>query len=136
MKRTPEGLSRRNLSAFRLRRCQTLPKLWQAGAHAARGSPDISECAAVGVASEFASDDDVKLVVVPRTGVVLDPVALLTYLVRRLPHYMVPRYIEIIDALPRTPTNKVRKALLRENGVSEKTWDRKAAGVALRPLVG
>lgn len=104
--------------------------------HAAMTYPDISECAAVGVASEFASDDDVKLVVVPRAGVVHDPVALLTYLAKRLPHYMVPRYIESVDVLPRTPTNKVRKALLRENGVSEKTWDRKAAGVALKSLAG
>lgn len=104
--------------------------------HAAMTCPDISECAAVGVASEFASDDDVKLVVVPRTDAALDPVALLTHLAKRLPHYMVPRYIEIVDALPRTPTNKVRKALLREAGVSKQTWDRKIAGVALKSLVG
>ena len=103
--------------------------------HAAMTYPDVSECAAVGVASEFASDDDVKLVVVPRAGVAPDPVALLAYLAKRLPHYMVPRYIEIVDALPRTPTNKVRKALLRETGVSEQTWDRKSAGVALKSLV-
>lgn len=104
--------------------------------HAAMTHPDIRECAAVGVASEFASDDDVKLVVVPREGAAPEPVALLAHLVKRLPHYMVPRYIEIMDALPRTPTNKVRKALLREDGVSERTWDRKAAGVALKSLAG
>ena len=103
--------------------------------HAAATYPGLTECAAVGVASEFASDDDIKLVVVPQRAATIDPVELLMHLARRLPHYMVPRYIEIIDSLPRTPTNKVRKAVLRESGVGPGTWDRKAAGIALRELV-
>jgi crotonobetaine/carnitine-CoA ligase len=103
--------------------------------HAAAIYPGVGECAAVGVASEFASDDDVKLVVVPHPNTGVEPTALLAHLAQRLPHYMVPRYIEIVDALPRTPTNKVRKALLRENGVGPGTWDRKAAGIALKELV-
>jgi crotonobetaine/carnitine-CoA ligase len=104
--------------------------------HAATTYPGIGECAAVGVASEFASDDDVKLVVVPHPStVVIEPAALLAHLAGLLPHYMVPRYIEIVDALPRTPTNKIRKAVLRENGVGPATWDRKAAGVALKGLI-
>jgi len=104
--------------------------------HAATTYPGVGECAAVGVASEFASDDDVKLVIVQRPNtIVIEPAALLAHLAQRLPHYMVPRYIEIVDALPRTPTNKVRKALLRESGIGQATWDRKAAGIALRELV-
>ncbi|MBI5128316.1 MAG: AMP-binding protein [Rhodopseudomonas palustris] len=104
--------------------------------HAATTYPGIGECAAVGVASEFASDDDVKLVVVPNSATAaIDPVGLLAHLARRLPHYMVPRYIEIVDALPRTPTNKIRKAELRQNGVGVSTWDRKAAGIVLKDLV-
>lgn len=97
--------------------------------------PQVAECAAVGVPSEFASDDDIKLVVVGKNGKTPDPLALLGHLACRLPHYMVPRYIEILDALPRTPTNKVRKALLRQSGVGSGTWDRKAAAVDLRALV-
>ncbi len=104
--------------------------------HAAMTYPGVGECAAVGVASEFASDDDVKLVVVPQpNSVIVEPAALLMHLAQRLPHYMVPRYVEIVDALPRTPTNKVRKALLRANGVGRATWDRKAAGIVLKELV-
>lgn len=98
--------------------------------------PQVGECAAVGVPSEFASDDDIKLAVVAATDCALDPLALLTHLAERLPHFMVPRYVEVLDALPRTPTNKVRKAALRESGVSDQTWDRKTAGVALKSLVG
>lgn len=102
---------------------------------AALSHPEVAECAAVGVASEFAADDDIKLVVVGKGRDALDPLELLAHLAHRLPHFMVPRYIEQLDALPRTPTNKVRKAALRESGVNDRTWDRKTAGVVLRSLV-
>lgn len=101
---------------------------------AARAHPAVLECAAVGVASAYASDDDIKLCVVPRHGAVLEPAALLAFLARQLPHHMVPRYVETLAALPRTPTQKVRKAELRRSAVSAETWDRKAAGVSLRAL--
>jgi crotonobetaine/carnitine-CoA ligase len=103
--------------------------------HAAVSFPNLSESAAVGVASQFASDDDIKLVVVAKRGAVIDHAELLAHLAKRLPHYMVPRYIETVDVLPRTPTNKVRKAALRESGVGPTTWDRKAVGIALKELV-
>ena len=91
--------------------------------------PVVLECAAVGVPSGFESDDDIKLFVVPRPGEPLVPHDLLEHLVRLLPHYMVPRYIQTIAALPRTPTNKVMKAQLRS--AAGECWDRKAAGVSL-----
>jgi crotonobetaine/carnitine-CoA ligase len=102
---------------------------------AALQHPSVRECAAVGVPSEFDSDDDVLLAVVPAAGT-FDALALLTHLARSLPHFMVPRYIDILDELPRTPTNKVRKAALRERGVTLSTWDRKAQRVDLRALAG
>ncbi|HEY9238466.1 MAG TPA: AMP-binding protein, partial [Burkholderiaceae bacterium] len=100
----------------------------------ARSHPAVLECAAVGVPSEYASDDDVKLCVVWREGCAVEPIVLLAFLAQQLPHHMVPRYLETLDALPRTPTQKVRKAVLRENAVTAQTWDRKAAGVSLRDL--
>ena len=45
---------------------------------------------------------------------------------------MVPRYIEIVAALPKTPTEKVRKAELREQGLPGNVWDREAAGIIVR----
>lgn len=99
---------------------------------AALAHPDILEAAAVGVPSEFEGDDDVKLCVVPRPGVSLDMKELLAYLARQLPHHMVPRYIECLEALPRTPTNKVRKNELRARGVGAQVWDRKSAGISLQ----
>jgi crotonobetaine/carnitine-CoA ligase len=98
---------------------------------AAAGShPAVTEAAAVGVPSAYDGDDDVKLCVVAPGGV--DPVELFEHLVRNLPHHMVPMYIEQLDSLPRTPTNKVQKQPLRDAGITSSTWDRKAAGMSVR----
>ena len=45
---------------------------------------------------------------------------------------MVPRFIEFVDELPKTPTEKVRKQDLRETGVNENTWDMAKAGIKLK----
>jgi crotonobetaine/carnitine-CoA ligase len=37
-----------------------------------------------------------------------------------------------MEALPLTENGKVRKFVLRDRGVTEATWDREAAGFALR----
>jgi crotonobetaine/carnitine-CoA ligase len=42
----------------------------------------------------------------------------------------VPRYVEFADDLPRTPSGKVQKHKLREQGVTG-SWDREAAGIRL-----
>ena len=42
---------------------------------------------------------------------------------------MVPRYVDFIDEIPKTPTGKMEKYKLREQGVTVTTWDRIAAGV-------
>jgi carnitine-CoA ligase len=40
----------------------------------------------------------------------------------------VPRYIQFVDSLPYTPTNKVQKFRLRERGITPSTWDARAVG--------
>jgi crotonobetaine/carnitine-CoA ligase len=102
---------------------------------AAATHPAVLEVAAVGVPSDFENDDDIKLCVVSRRGNAVDPVDLLKHLALLLPHYMVPRYVEVLDALPRTPTNKVRKSELRARGVGDPVWDRKSHGISVRDLV-
>lgn len=41
-----------------------------------------------------------------------------------LPYFAVPRYFELIDELPRTPSEKIDKPLLKARGVSSATIDR------------
>jgi len=93
--------------------------------------PQVLEVAVIGVPSEY-SENDVMAFVVPKSEAEMDFVALIEFLRDRMAHFMVPRYIRLIDQLPKTPTNKVQKHLLRATGVDELTWDREAAGVALK----
>lgn len=101
---------------------------------AALSAAGVAEAAAIGVPSGFEGDDDIKLFVVPRPGAIFDPEALLRHMAGMLPHYMLPRYVEPIAALPRTPTNKVRKKALREAGPGEAEWDRHRAGLRVETL--
>ena len=85
--------------------------------------PAVAEVAAVAVKSAHTGgEDEVKVVVVPIED--LDAAELNCYCEQKLPRFAVPRYIEFVDGLPKTPTSKVQKNLLRERGVTVDTWDR------------
>ena len=93
--------------------------------------PDVYESAVVAVPSAL-SEDEIKAVVVPREGRTIDPEQLTGFLIERLPYFMVPRYLEFAAELPKTPTQKIHKHVLREAGVGTDVWDREAAGIVLR----
>jgi crotonobetaine/carnitine-CoA ligase len=90
------------------------------GAHGA-----VAECAAYGVPDGFGGDD-VMVAIVPAPGEPLpDPEELFAFLEASMPAYMVPRYVEVIDELPRNATTlRVQKFVLRERGVTPTSWDR------------
>jgi carnitine-CoA ligase len=77
--------------------------------------PEVEECAVVGVPSEH-TEEEIKLVIVPSGEVELSLRAVHEQLRQQLPPFMVPRYLQVSGELPKTPTMKVRKALLREAG--------------------
>ncbi len=87
--------------------------------------PAVLDAAAYGVPSEL-TEDDVMVAIVARTGHKVDPTELVEFCGSRMGRHMVPRYIEVVEALPRTPTEKVEKTVLRERGVTSATWDRDA----------
>lgn len=93
--------------------------------------PDVLECAAVPVESAH-TEQEVMAVVVPKAGHAVDPEDLIRFLVPRMAYFMVPRYIDVVAELPKTPTGKIQKFPLRETGVTSTTWDREVAGVRLR----
>ncbi len=84
--------------------------------------PAVLESAAIAVASEW-GEDEVKIVVVLKPSATVDATELHAYLLTITPKFMLPRFIEFTDALPKTPTEKVRKVALREAGVTSSTWD-------------
>jgi len=96
------------------------------GAH-----PTVREVAAIAVPNEM-SEDEVMVVVAPVEGKTIDPVELIEFLRPRMAHFMVPRYVRIVAELPKTPTAKVQKAMLREQAVTADTWDREAAGIRVK----
>lgn len=93
--------------------------------------PAVREAAVVGVASEF-GEDEVLAVVAPRPGSGIDCAELLAFLRPRMAHFMLPRYIRVLDELPKTPTHKVQKFVLRSQGCAPGTWDRDAAGIVVK----
>jgi crotonobetaine/carnitine-CoA ligase len=94
--------------------------------------PDIQAAAAIAVKSEHA-EDEIMVVLVKAEGCdSLDLPAIVEWLVERVAYFMVPRYWRVVDAMPLTPTEKVRKTVLREEGVTADTWDREAAGIRLK----
>ena len=98
-----------------------------------RRHPDVADVAAFGIPSEeIASESELKVDFVLAEGATLDYEALASFVNEHAPHYFVPRYMECVDALPYTPTNKVQKYKLREKGVGTGVWDRKAAGYVVR----
>ena len=95
--------------------------------HIVNKHPDVAETAAIAVPAEV-GEDEVKVAVVRNPGAALTEEALLRHCAAEMPYFMVPRFIEFRADLPRTPMQKVRKVVLREEGITAATWDREAAG--------
>jgi crotonobetaine/carnitine-CoA ligase len=83
--------------------------------------PMVLEAAVIAVGSEL-TEDDVMACLVVTEGASLEEIGDLAE--SKLPYYAVPRYYDTRDELPKTPTLKVRKVELREEGITSTTWDR------------
>lgn len=87
---------------------------------------EVKEAAAFGVPSAV-GEEDVALLVVPtaRDGV-LDPAAVRAFLAENLPRFAVPRFIEAVESLPKTPSERVAKGKVRERGLTAAAYDAEA----------
>jgi crotonobetaine/carnitine-CoA ligase len=61
--------------------------------------------------------------IVPTVGTTIDPAAIVAHAATRMPRYARPRYVEFVAALPRTATEKVKKAVLRARGITSNALD-------------
>ncbi len=83
----------------------------------------MTECAVVAVKAEIeAGEDEVMAWMV--TSEPIDPEAFWTWADTRMPGFAVPRFLEFVDELPKTPSERVQKVKLRERGVTATTLDR------------
>lgn len=86
-----------------------------------RCHPKVKDAAICGVPSQM--DEHVKASIVLKEGEHLAPQEMLAYCDQHLPAFAVPRFIEFLDELPRTPgTEKLQRYKLRERG-TEEAWD-------------
>lgn len=87
--------------------------------------PAVLEAAVVPVDSEL-GEDDVMVFVVLREGASLTEVELVEFCEERMAAFMVPRFVRFIDRLPKTPSEKVEKYLLKRQAeaLRSELWDR------------
>lgn len=92
--------------------------------------PAVAEAAAVAVPSDL-GEDDILLVVTLKPGTAVDFAELLDYCSARMPYFCVPRYVDMVDELPKNVIGRIRKDLLRARGLSAGAWDRERHGYVL-----
>ncbi len=110
----------RNISSFEVERAFA--------AHEA-----VAEAAAVGVsAPELESEAELMVFVTLAEGASASPEELARFVNDTAPHFFVPRFIELAQELPHTPTGRIQKFRLRERGPGAQTWDRVKAGFEVR----
>jgi crotonobetaine/carnitine-CoA ligase len=90
--------------------------------------PAIAEVAVHAVPSD-AGEDDVKVTVVLFDGQDVAAADLFEWSKVRVPYFALPRYIEFRGELPKSPTGRVHKYILRDEGCTGATWDREGSGV-------
>lgn len=84
--------------------------------------PEVMECAVIGVPSAF-TDEDMVMFVVSRSGSSLDASQLLDWASRRLARHKLPRFIQFVSRLPKTPSQKVAKHRLKLNWRPDRAYD-------------
>lgn len=94
------------------------------------GHESVHDVAVHAVASDL-GEDDVKVTAVLEDDADVDEETLCRWSAGRLPYFAVPRYVEFRSELPRNPVGRVLKYALRNEGVTDTTWDREKAGVEL-----
>ena len=95
--------------------------------------PSILEVAAIPVASEM-SEDDVMVYVVTKPGEALTHVEVVRFAAEHMSYFMVPRFVDFIDVLPKTASEKIEKYKLKQDAQARRAelWDREREGIEVR----
>jgi crotonobetaine/carnitine-CoA ligase len=87
--------------------------------------PEVLEVAAHAVPSPL-GEDDVKVVIRRISGSSLTPREILDYCEGRMARHAVPRFVEFLEEMPKTATQRPQYAVLKARGVTPTTWDRES----------
>ena len=93
----------------------------------------VLDCTVIAVPSDL-GEDEVKAYVLPRDGIKLQPEAIIYWCADNLAYFKCPRYIELREDLPRTPSLRVRKDVLRQerDDLVQGCFDREQAGIVIK----
>lgn len=92
--------------------------------------PAIEDVAVFAVKSEMA-EDEVAAAIVCRAGMQIEEAEIIAFCSKEMAYYMVPRFLQIVQDLPRNASQKVEKFKLRDsaNANRDQLWDREQAGI-------
>ncbi|MEM7329434.1 MAG: fatty acid--CoA ligase [Pseudomonadota bacterium] len=76
------------------------------------GHPKVSDVAVIGVPDEKWGEA-AKAVIVPVPGTAIDPDEIITWVRQRIAGYKCPKSIDLVETLPRNPSGKILKKVLR-----------------------
>ncbi|MGE4238834.1 AMP-binding protein [Ramlibacter sp.] len=93
--------------------------------------PKVQESAVFGVPSEL-GEEEVMAAIVPVPGETLRPEEVMDFCQGRLAYYAMPRFVDVVDELPKTSTQKVQHLALKARGPGPSTWDREKAGYVVK----
>lgn len=93
--------------------------------------PAVLESAVFGVKSEL-GEEEVMTCMTLAPGQNLSPEDFIVFCEQQMAYFMVPRYVRFVDDLPKTPSLRVEKYKLRDEGITPDTWDREKSGFKLK----
>ena len=93
--------------------------------------PGVASAAVVPFRDEVVHDEEVRAFIEREPGADLVVEALMEFAGQRLAYFMVPRYVDVVDALPRNAVGKVEKFKLRSEPLRDTTFDLKASDVVV-----
>jgi crotonobetaine/carnitine-CoA ligase len=93
--------------------------------------PAVLESAVVGVPADV-GEEEVKAVVVLKDDHSATEEELVRWCESRMAYFAIPRYIAIRAEMPKTPSERVEKFKLKNEGITEDCWDREEAGIVLQ----
>lgn len=95
--------------------------------------PAVAQVAVFPITTDT-NDEEVAAVIVPHPGTAIDCPQLIEHCRTSMAYFMVPRYLQLREALPTTANQKIEKFRLKQQLQQDLTqaWDREAAGIAIK----
>ena len=92
----------------------------------------VLECAAYGIKSTEWAEDEVMVAVVMKPEESMTAVELLDFCQDKMADFMIPRFIDFVDKLPKSEVHRILKRFLKDKGVTESTFDREREGYQIK----